>query len=97
MATTPARQRNVAIAQTGRIVGGKLNGWHYAFLEFQLVDGAMCILARVTPPKWPFPKDVLFNIDAGDVRQFRKIAGQRAKRIEVAPLIAAAHAAAENT
>lgn len=92
MTALPVRA-GAAIAQTGMIVGGPLHGWHYAFLEFQIVGGQLAILARCTRPKWPFPKEVRFIPELGHVRQFRSIPGQRAKRIEVAPLIEAAYAA----
>lgn len=53
----------IDMPEFGHIVGGRLRGWHYKFLHYvPLVDEAK-LCARVTPPHWPFPRDMVLESD----------------------------------
>jgi hypothetical protein len=76
----------------GRIKGGQLDGWFFHFLHFRAAPRSLRLVARCTPPAWPFPCDI--HLAHQHFSQLRAIPGSRAKRIEVRPLIAQAYALA---
>jgi len=76
------------IPSWGLVKGGLLNGWHFHFLNFSAAQDSLTILARCTPPAWPFPRDIyLSEIHFGSLRA---VVGQRAKKMPADPLIRSA-------
>lgn len=81
--------KNQAIPQTGVIVGGRLNGWRYGFRRFAInARGQADVVAFCTPPDWPFGREIVCTFSLA--RRFKAVPGERAKRLEVAPLLAEA-------
>lgn len=81
--------KNQAIAQTGVIVGGRLNGWRYGFRRFAInARGQADVVAFCTPPNWPFGREIVCTFSLA--RRFKAVPGERAKRLAVEPLITAA-------
>jgi hypothetical protein len=72
----------------GVIKGGRLNGWRYHFLHFKARGADLLVVARCTPPNWPFPCDIA--MDHTHFMQLRAVPGERAKRMRAEPLIASA-------
>lgn len=65
----PVRQSQL-LPQFGRIIGGKLDGWSYAFLNLEVwaIQGSdwaceMYVRMRVAAPWSPFPTVVLMTFD----------------------------------
>lgn len=85
MGTRTAPQRPRLIAESGMVKGGKLNGWRYHLLHFGAGVGELVLLARCTPPNWPFPRDIW--LDHTHFGTLRPIVGDRAKRLEVTRLV----------
>lgn len=79
----------MTVPQCGRIKGGRLDGWRFHFLQFQVRDQGLVVLARCTPPRWPFPCDV--PLAPQHFMSLRAVVGDRAKRIEAPGLITAAY------
>jgi hypothetical protein len=78
------------VPQCGVIKGGRLNGWRFHFLQFRVsATGALSVLSRCTPPRWPFPCDIALRPE--HFMSLRPVVGDRAKRIEAMPLITAAY------
>ena len=74
----------------GKIAGGKLDGWRYAFVRFEVYDGWMLrVVADCTPPNWPFPRRMELKA-ADDYDEMHAVPGERAKRLRATPLLAAA-------
>lgn len=51
----------IAMPEFGRIVGGRLAGWYFKFLHYVPLADEAKVFARVTPPHWPFPRDILLE------------------------------------
>lgn len=91
------RERRLEIPQFGVIKGGRLDGWRFHFMQFRIdveTEGAttvyeLRVLAKCTPPNWPFPCDI--DLDHTHYMQLRAVRGERAKRLDAARLIAAAY------
>jgi hypothetical protein len=80
-------RKAIVMPQHGTISGGRLNGWRFHFLRFIAQPGDVKVLARVTPPKWPFPMDI-----ALDGRHFRTLKSDKAaKRLDGDKLIFGAY------
>lgn len=98
----PRKPKPVHMPLHGVIEGGRLHGWRYAFLSFQLRDKPvdklgstheLIVLARCSAPNWPFPCEIpLRGQDHYGV--LRAVPGERAKRALAAPLIHNAYRAA---
>lgn len=98
----PARRAHqLMMPAFGVIRGGRLHGWRFHFLRFEVVsiDRAyewqnvaheLRVVARCTPPHWPFPCDIELE-DGNHFRQLRAVRGERAKRMPAQPLIANAY------
>lgn len=93
-----AVERTRQIPSWGLIKGGRLDGWRYHFLHVSARPDSLSLLARCTPPRWPFPRDIyLTELYFGSLRP-EKIekqpdteSGPRAKRIAIDPLIRSAY------
>ena len=83
MATRSAQPLTVPSA--GVIKGGQLDGWRFHFLHFRASTAGLQVVARCTPPNWPFPWDI--PLLPKHFMQLRPIKCDRAKRIAVDPLI----------
>lgn len=95
------RRHNLVMPAFGEIRGGRLHGSRFHFLHFQVVSierhdewetvvHELRVVARCTPPHWPFPCDIEMEQD-NHFRQLRAVQGERAKRMPAAPLIANAY------
>lgn len=73
----------------GIVKGGRLDNWRFHFLYFRVEDGALEIVARCTPPNWPFFREMWINHKFFGT--LRPIVGQRAKRLLALPLIESAY------
>ena len=64
-------------------------------VSIRVADGELRVLARYTPPRWPFPKDI--PLTAEHFMQLRPVTGERARRLAALELIQAAfsHAGAQ--
>jgi hypothetical protein len=82
------KERVRQIPSWGLVKGGLLNGWHFHFLNFAANQQSLTILARCTPPAWPFPRDIYLS--EIHFSQLRAVVGERAKKMAVDPLIASA-------
>lgn len=79
------------VHQHGRIVGGRLDGWSYAFLRLgmQTVQTTlgpmpapdMDVIVRATPPNWPFPMEVA--LPGGSYHALESLPGVRTRRLDV--------------
>lgn len=93
-------RRPLTLPALGVIRGGRLAGWRYRFLRFQVARIVMGghpmpelqVYAMCTPPNWPFPCDIPLKPEY--YLGFRAVPGDRAKRIQAEPLIAEAFLAA---
>lgn len=75
----------ITIPQCGVVKGGRLNGWRFHFVGFGLDGMALHVVARCTPPAWPFFRE--FPLDHTHFGTLRPVVGDRAKRLPVEPLI----------
>lgn len=75
--------------QCGVIKGGQLDGWRFHFLYFIATAAELQVLARVTPPAWPFPRDIA--LQPRHFMQLRAVPGERAKKLDADALIASAY------
>ncbi len=48
----------LTVPSAGSIKGGRLNGWHFHILHFRAEPRGLKVVARCTPPAWPFPWDI---------------------------------------
>lgn len=62
----------------GVIKGGKLDGWRYLFLGFDIAAGQLQMRCQVSAPNWPFPHDMLMR--PAYFSTLRPVPGDRAKR-----------------
>jgi hypothetical protein len=76
----------------GEIKGGSLAGWRFHFLYFRASPRGLEVMARCTPPAWPFPWDIPLSHE--HFGQLRAVPGERAKRLDAEPLIRHAYALA---
>lgn len=84
------RAKTLTVPEFGLVKGGRLSGWRFTFLQFRVSPaGALRVLARCTPPRWPFPCDIALQPE--HFMQLRPIVGERAKRLEALPLVVAAY------
>jgi hypothetical protein len=87
-----ATAKPVTVPAFGVIKGGRLNAWRFHFMHFR-VDGAeLEIVARCTPPAWPFFREI--GLDHTHFGTLRPVIGERATRLQADPLIATAYRAA---
>lgn len=85
-----AALKPLLLPQAGVIKGGRLDGWSFTYLRFEVRHGhALRVLARCTPPHWPFPCDI--PLDPTHFMQLRAVPGERAKRFDARPSIAVAY------
>jgi hypothetical protein len=90
MAAAAAPIKPLLLPQAGTIKGGRLDGWRYHYLRFEVHGGhSLRVLARCTPPHWPFPHDI--RLDPTHFMQLRAVTGERAKRFDARPAIAVAY------
>lgn len=82
----PAAAHQTILPSWGEIKGGQLHGWHFHVLQVKLTRPGLRILARCTPPRWPFPLDV--PLAPKHFMQLRAVSGERAKKWPAAPMIA---------
>jgi hypothetical protein len=93
--------RRFVIPQQGVISGGRLDGWRYLFLRFRVdriehgdeaetVSEELVVLARCTPPAWPFPCDIALD-QWEHFKELRPLPGQRTKYLDAAALIESAY------
>lgn len=86
-----ARVKRITVPAAGRIKGGRLDGWRFHFLCFRVRGMALEVVARCTPPAWPFPRDI--GMDHTHFGTLRPVVGDRAKRLPAEPLITTAYRA----
>jgi hypothetical protein len=86
------RSRPLVMPAFGVIKGGRLDGWRFHFLHFAATPAELQVFARCSPPAWPFPCDIPLRPE--HFGQLRAVAGERAKRLAVDPLIKQAYEAA---
>lgn len=79
------REKALFLPQAGRIKGGRLDGWHYHLLHFRAQPRGLHLVARCTPPAWPFPRDI--ELDGTHFVSLRHVVGSRAKRVDATSLI----------
>lgn len=79
------RARARLIPEMGKVKGGRLDGWRYRLLHVVVAPGELLVLARCTPPAWPFPRDIY--MDHTHFASLRPVTGDRAKRIPQAELL----------
>lgn len=88
MSARRPRMQSHAFPVWGVIVAGPLAGWRYSLIQFVRVHcGAgvrVNVDLRCTPPNWPFPTDVRFDLDR-DALQL--LPGPRARRLEYEQLV----------
>jgi hypothetical protein len=82
--------RPLEMPSFGKIKGGRLDGWRFHFLHFKATPTELLVVARCTPPNWPFPCDI--PLDHTHFLQLRSVRGERAKRQLAEPLIRQAYA-----
>lgn len=82
-------RKPLTIPSAGIIKGGRLNGWHYHFLRFRARPRGLRVVARCTPPAWPFPHDIA--MDASHFVRLTRVPGGRAKTLDADALIARAY------
>lgn len=70
----------------GLITEGLLKGWRYAFIQFIRIDNTIAMDLRVTPPNWPFPKEVRLRLDKHRIH-LQAVSGERAPRLDANALI----------
>lgn len=75
----------LVVPSAGVIRGGRLDGWRFHFLHFRASQAGLQVVARCTPPAWPFPHDI--PLRAEHFMKLRAVPGDRAKRIPADPLI----------
>lgn len=75
----------LTVPSAGVIKGGQLDGWRFHFLHFRASTAGLQVVARCTPPNWPFPWDI--PLQAKHFLQLRPVKGDRAKSIPADPLI----------
>lgn len=75
----------------GVIKGGAMDGWRYLLLHLHAGIGELLVYARVTPPAWPFPRDLY--LDHRHFKQLRAVPGDRARRFDQTELVRRAFAA----
>lgn len=86
------RSRALVMPEFGVIKGGRLDGWRYRFLRFEIRDHELLVLARCSAPDWPFPCEI--PLTPTHFTQLRAVPGDRAKRLAAEPLIQQAYEAA---
>jgi len=79
----------ITVPAFGMVKGGRLNGWRFHFIQFQVEGCALQLLARCTPPAWPFFREIA--LEPQHFGTLRAVVGERAKRIPAVPLIATAY------
>lgn len=84
-----AGSKPVTIPAFGVVKGGRLNGWRFHFMHFRVEGRALEIVARCTPPAWPFFRE--FGLDHTHFGTLRPVVGERATRLAAIPLIASAY------
>jgi len=86
------RAVRVTVAAFGLVRGGRLDGWHFHFLRFQASADELELVARCTPPAWPFPCDIALG--PYHFMRLSAIRGSRAARLPADDLIRQAYALA---
>lgn len=82
LAATEKKDSTWVIPAHGRIDGGSLDGYNYAFLRLErTADDELDVLARVTPPDWPFPREA--HIFASEPELLRRMPGARVPRVDL--------------
>lgn len=79
----------ITVPEFGVIKGGRLDRWRFRFVHFAVNDRALEIVARCTPPAWPFFRE--FPLDHTHFGTLRAVVGERAKRLPVTPLLTTAY------
>lgn len=95
-------ERHLSMPAFGVIHGCRLDGWRFHFLRFvvetdpdeDIGTDDLRVLARCTPPRWPFPCDIRL-MTWRDYIELRAVPGERAKRFDAYPLIVTAYRFAE--
>ncbi len=93
-------RKPLVMPQFGVIKGGRLDGWAFHFLHFRVVgiqqddrhetvSWELRVVARCTPPAWPFPHDIA--LDGSHFMQMRAVPGSRAKRLKADGLVRSAY------
>lgn len=82
------RPKRLTVPQFGIVKGGQLAGYHFQILRFIATPTTLRLLARVTPPAWPFPKDR--ELQFFDFMQLRRVKGSRAKSLDALALMRSA-------
>lgn len=86
-----AEPKPITVPSCGVVKGGRLHAWRFHFICFRVDERALEIVARWTPPAWPFFRE--FGADHTHFSTLRTVAGDRAKRIPAVPLITTAYRA----
>lgn len=73
----------------GVFAGGRLDGWLYLFQRFEFDGDELLMAAMCTPPRWPFPADLLLDFTL--FKRVRPIDGDRRRRLDTTELVLAAH------
>lgn len=73
------------IPQCGVVKGGRLDGWRFHFCCFRFDGRALKVVARCTPPAWPFFREI--GMDHRHFDKLRPVTGDRAKRLPIDSLI----------
>lgn len=71
MATALQQLPTRSVPESGRIVGGRLNGWSYGEALVDVEAGREVVRLRVTPPSWPFPLLERVTLGPGQFRGMR--------------------------
>lgn len=71
MATALQQLPTRSVPESGRIVGGRLNGWAYGEALVDVEAGREVVRMRVTPPRWPFPLLERVTLGPGQFRGMR--------------------------
>ena len=79
----------ITVPASGVIRGGRLDGWHYHFLRFEASVEQLDLVARCTPPAWPFPCDIALQPE--HFIRLSAIRGERARRLHADELIRQAY------
>lgn len=85
------RAKRISIPAAGLIKGGRLDGWRFHFICFRVRGHALQIVARCTPPAWPFFREM--GLDHTHFGTLRAVVGERAKKLPAEPLITTAYRA----
>lgn len=81
-ASTETERKDWLIPAHGRVEGGALDGYHYAFMRLERTGrGDLDVLARVTPPDWPFPREA--HLFAAGTELLRRMPGSRVSRVDL--------------